>query len=306
MKHIYLPIIFCFYAVALSAQTVVVEDHFDSYTIGQGIASQSAVWETFSNANGGGPDDALASNEHVLSAPVAMKIVNGKDMVYSFGDVSSGAYIIEFNIYLHEQGYFNLEHEQGENWAVDIYLTANNEIKYLDEDGSQNSQVIGTYVNDQWMHFQFTVDMDLDTILTYKDGVLLHSSNFSNSLDGAPSSHLDIMNFFGLAGFNGVTSSHYFIDDFKVTSITGLTAIDEQETDPTITIFPNPAKEVLTLNAKAALEQVIITDLSGKQVLKQELSGQQTQLSLSEFSPGVYIVLVKSETGTKAQRLTVH
>jgi hypothetical protein len=304
MKHIYLPLLFCFSLPSLNAQTVVFTDDFDAYTAGQGIAAQSSVWESYTSANGGA-DDAVASTEHFYSGTNAMKIVNQKDMVYPFNDVSTGAYIIEFNLFLHDEGYFNLQHTMGQNWAVDIYMTSTNQIKYLDEDGIVNSQVIGTYVNDQWMHFQFTVDIDLDTILTYKDGVLLHSSNFSNSLDGAPSNHLDIVNFYGLAGFNGVLNSHYFIDDFKVTAITGLTAVAALDNDPGITIFPNPAKEVLTLNAKAELEQLTITNPAGQVVLEQVLSGQETQLSLADLTAGVYVVTVKSATGIRTQRLVV-
>jgi hypothetical protein len=305
MKHIYLPLIFCFSVSALSAQILITEDNFDNYTAGQGIANQSPSWESYSSADGG-VDDAEASTEYAFSGSNSMKIVVGKDMLYLFGDASSGAFTIEFNLFLHEQGSFNLQHENGANYALEIYLTADNKIKYLDEPGAVlNSEIIGTYVNDQWTHFQFTVDMDLDTVLTYKDGVLLHADRFSNSRDGEPSIHLDVLNFYGMGEFNGVENSHYYIDDYKVMIVTGLTAVPALADNPEITVFPNPAKEVLTVNAGSELKQLTLTDLSGQLVLEKALSGNETQLSLAEFPAGIYLVTVKSETGSKTQRLAV-
>jgi len=304
MKHIYLSAIYCLFTTAFQAQTVVFEDNFDTYTTGQGVAAQSPVWESFSGANGGS-DDAIASTEHFHSGPNAMKVVNYKDIVYPFHDISTGAYIIEFNIFLHDEGYFNLQHEREQNWALDIYLTSGHQILYLDEDGAANSEVIGTYSNDEWMHFQFVVDLDIDTVLTYKDGVLLHSDTFSNSQDGAPSNHLDIVNFYGLAGFNGVENSHYFVDDFKVTEITGLTAVQEAGQQNGITIFPNPAKNVLALNADEELKGISVKDLSGQLILEQQLSGQHAQLSLTELPAGVYLVEVISAKGSNIGRLVI-
>src|SRR5688572_29938629 len=180
---------FLFSATTGLSQTVVFEDSFDTYTVGQGTAAQSAVWETWTGGTGGGTDDARVSDEHAVSGLNSMKMVNDRDMIYPFNDLSTGTYTIEFNAFIHDQAYFNLQHAKGTNWAVDIYLTDNNEIEYLEEDGIANAIVVGTYVNDQWTHFKFTVDMDADTILFHVDGVLLYSSHFTNSLEGIPSNH---------------------------------------------------------------------------------------------------------------------
>lgn len=292
------------FPISLFSQTVIFEDNFDTYTTGQGTANQSPVWQSWASPNGGS-DDALVSDEHALSGNNSMKMINGKDMVYPFNNISTGAFTIEFNAYMHDQGYFNLQHSKGTNWAVDIYLTDNNEIKYLEENGIANSIVVGTYQNDQWTHFKFTIDLDLDTILFHVDGVLLHASKFSNSLDMMPSDNLDIMNFYGLAGFNGVSSSYYYVDDFKVTQLTSSSGVMEGKITDGITIFPNPAKELLTINSDDNIERLVLFDVSGKKMAEYHLHGKNTQIPLPNVAPGVYWIEIKSEDNTYIKKILI-
>lgn len=296
-------IAFLFSATAGFSQIVIFEDSFDSYTVGAGTSSQSPVWETWTSG-GGGANDAIVSDEHALSGTNAMKMVHDKDMIYPFNDISTGSFTIEFNAFMHDQAYFNLQHAKGTNWAVDIYLTDSNEIEYLEEDGIANAIVVGTYVNDQWTHFKFTVDLDTDTILFHVDGVLLYSSNFTNSLDGMPSNHLDVMNFYGLEGFNGVTESYFYVDDFKVTNL-GATAGIEESIKPAITIFPNPAKDVVTITSAETIDRVVISDLSGKIIREESVNTTNFQFTLAGFVPGIYLVQVDGSAGQTAQKITV-
>jgi len=297
--------IFLLSANAVLSQTIIFEDHFDTYTVGQGTAAQSAVWETWTGGTGGGTNDARVSDEHALTPANSMKMVNGRDMIYPFGDLSTGRYSVEFNAFMHDQAYFNLQHEKGINWAVDIYLTDDNEIKYLEEDGIENSIVVGTYSYDQWTNFQFTIDMDLDTILFHVDGVLLYASNFSNSLDFMPSNHLDIINFYGIYGFNGVTETYYYVDDFKVTQLESTVGFDDYYTQSAITIFPNPAKELVTINAAEKIDRIVIYDLSGKIIKQEQVSAANYQFSLAGFVPGIYLVEVHANDGQTTQKITV-
>lgn len=305
MKSNFTLLFVVFFSFSALSQIPVFEDNFDSYTVNQGVAYQSAVWETWTGGAGGGTNDARVSDEHAQSVLNSMKMIDGRDMVYKFGNISTGHYSIEFNAYFHEQGYFNLQHTMGSNWAVDIYLTAANEIKYLEEDGIANSIVVGSYVNDQWTNFKFEIDFELDTILFFVDDVLLHSSNFSNSLDFTPSSNLDIMNFYGLSGFNGVTNTYYYVDDFKVIDLAhtaGISALPVKE----LTVFPNPAKDVVTINAKDNLKNIVIYDMAGQIVHQEILSGTNYQFSLAAFPSGIYSVKIITETSTAIEKLVVN
>lgn len=304
MKTIFTALFLLTFIKFSNAQIVVFEDNFDTYTVNQGVAYQSAIWETWSGGTGGGSDDARVSDEHANSLSNSMKMINGRDMVYKFGNISTGHYSIEFNAFFHEQGYFNLQHTKGSNWAVDIYLTAANEIKYLDEDGIVNSVVVGNYVNDQWTNFKFEIDFELDTMLFLVDNVLLHSSNFSNSLDFTPSSNLDVMNFYGLAGFNGVDESYYYVDDFKVTDL-GHTASIKTNAPNDVTVFPNPAKDVVTINSEYQLKDILIYDMSGKLVYFQSLNGHNYQFNISNFISGIYVLQIGTEHSVFKQQLMV-
>lgn len=304
MKFISALILNLLFCSLTFSQLIVFEDNFDSYTVNQGVAYQSTVWETWTGGSGGGTNDARATDEHAQSPLNSMKMVNGRDMVYKFGNITSGHYSVEFNAFFHEQGYFNLQHTKGTNWAVDIYLTSANEIKYLDEDGIANSIVVGTYANDQWINFKFEIDFELDTILFFVDHVLLHSSNFSNSLDNMPSSNLDIINFYGLAGFNGVAETYYYVDDFKVIDLghtVGISAPLKSE----LSIFPNPSKDVVTINSATNLKQIIIYDISGKIIFQENLTGTRYQFSTVHMQAGIYNIQLTTETTINMEKLVV-
>ncbi|MGB0838978.1 MAG: T9SS type A sorting domain-containing protein [Salibacteraceae bacterium] len=71
----------------------------------------------------------------------------------------------------------------------------------------------------------------------------------------------------------------------------------EENIDRSISIFPNPVKDVLNvtvLNNTTTLKTITITDLLGKTVYKN--TGTQTTLDISNFSPGSYILTVTTNS----------
>ncbi len=298
-----------FFLLALTSgislsQIIIFEDNFDTYTVGSGVAYQSLIWETWTSTTGGGANDALVSDEHALSGTQSMKIVNGKDMIYPFNNITTGYLEIEFDAFFHDQGYFNFQHAKGSNWAVDIYLDNSNQIKYLEEDGIANSQVVGTYANDVWTNFRFAINLNLDTILFYVDDVLLHASKFSNSLDYAPSINLDVFNVYGLAGFNGVTTSYFYLDNFKVTDMSASTGISNDQISD-IQIYPNPASQFVKVFTTDLIEQITLFDLTGKQILHEFSIDQNNTISLVGLNAGVYIIKIKSNVGIIEKKLVI-
>lgn len=63
-------------------------------------------------------------------------------------------------------------------------------------------------------------------------------------------------------------------------------------------IYPNPANEYATVQLTTELPaQVVLMDLSGKVILRQEFI-QQTRLNLKALSPGIYLIKVNSDSNT--------
>ncbi len=57
-----------------------------------------------------------------------------------------------------------------------------------------------------------------------------------------------------------------------------------------LSVYPNPAKEILTLNSKKSVSAIRITDFSGKIVLSRKQTSPQ--INITNLSPGIYILKV--------------
>lgn len=71
-----------------------------------------------------------------------------------------------------------------------------------------------------------------------------------------------------------------------------------------IRLYPNPAEERVTISSTAALRSVEILDLFGRTVLKRTQLQQSTlQLDVADLAKGLYLVQVRTATGTATRRL---
>lgn len=77
--------------------------------------------------------------------------------------------------------------------------------------------------------------------------------------------------------------------------------------DEVFTVYPNPAKGTLNINADFATagSQIIITNLMGKQVKAQALSVGNNKLDISSLGKGFYLVSVVTNEGKTTQKLIV-
>jgi len=71
-----------------------------------------------------------------------------------------------------------------------------------------------------------------------------------------------------------------------------LTSVSENETQ-SLAVFPNPANEFITIQSPVAMNGVLrLTDLTGRIVLEERVSGKTIQLNLSGLSSGTYLINV--------------
>lgn len=65
-----------------------------------------------------------------------------------------------------------------------------------------------------------------------------------------------------------------------------------------ITLYPNPGKETVTVQLNHAIVSIQLQDLSGKTITEQQVDGAtETQLSLRNLSPGIYLVKSMDQNG---------
>jgi CubicO group peptidase (beta-lactamase class C family) len=81
-------------------------------------------------------------------------------------------------------------------------------------------------------------------------------------------------------------------------------SITEENTLP-FSIFPNPAKEMITISISNKIDNITpykILDASGRAIKSFNLSEKETQISVSDLQPGVYFIT----NGNSIQKLLIH
>ncbi len=73
------------------------------------------------------------------------------------------------------------------------------------------------------------------------------------------------------------------------------TAIKTAKADSQLSIYPNPAKEVIYINNLTSDASATVTDVTGKQILS--LSHVQNSVSVSGLSKGIYFISIKDADG---------
>ena len=298
------PSVLAFFMVCTQlsfAQVVVYEENFDDLIVGQSVGSQTTELQPISGVLGGS-DDPLVSNYHAQSDSNSMMILNQDDVYYDFGGVTSGSYSVEFAIYLEQDGYFNIQHQKESGWACDVFLTASNEILYQDQPSTSSATVVGTYLNDTWFTFRFEIDIDADVIELYKNDTLLHTSTFSNAVVGPTSSKLDIIDFYGLAGFQGVNSSQFYVDDFKVTNNNETVGLDHSTKTIDVSLHPNPSHSTLHLNCDQTITEIIIYNLQGQEIQRIANDEKSFDLDVTQLETGAYLIATKLIDGSQVKQ----
>lgn len=206
-------LLFAYFAIG---QTVLFSDDFESYTAGTSLATQTTDWTTWSDEPGSA-EDAMVSNTVANSGTNSLNVVVNNDMIYNFGNKTSGVYKIEFYYYVSagSAGHFNLQHAFGSQWGFEYDLIGGTATL---KNGVTPSPTT-TYTEDTWYHYVIDVDLGNDLISITIDDVLFTSWPFSNTTTATGG-----MNQLGCFNFYGPTNNNYFVDDFVYTEIeSGLT-----------------------------------------------------------------------------------
>lgn len=221
MKATILPIIIAlFLCLNLFSQTIIFQENFDSYSTGIGIASQSLSWQTWSYTTSTA-EDALISGEHFSSGDKSLNIRNDNDILYYFGSRVSGAYDVEFKMYI-KQGngaYLNVEHGNRSSYAFQVCFMENNQVWF--DNGSDSVQLAG-FNTDEWFAIRLSIDLNNDTLIVYKNDTAVGGFDFSTAMDSQPQNALGYIDFYGINNYPvlGINNSDFFIDDFTFTEVT--------------------------------------------------------------------------------------
>ncbi|MCC7233207.1 MAG: T9SS type A sorting domain-containing protein [Bacteroidia bacterium] len=86
------------------------------------------------------------------------------------------------------------------------------------------------------------------------------------------------------------------------TQISGI----EDNTVSGLSLFPNPATDLVTVSNLPAGSTVRITDMTGRKVYSRPAGSENTLVNTSDFANGVYLVQVENNKGVLTQKLIIN
>ncbi|WP_196887832.1 T9SS type A sorting domain-containing protein [Aureivirga sp. CE67] len=91
----------------------------------------------------------------------------------------------------------------------------------------------------------------------------------------------------------------------KILNITNTLDINENDFESQISLYPNPAKNIVYLKSDRILEEVFLYDQTGKIVLKEKIKTSNS-LDISNLSKGIYYVKILSNHKTTTKKLSIY
>jgi len=301
MKQFILPFAILICGSAFG-QTPLLDEDFESYTVGDYIGVASTVFTTWSGTTGGN-EDAQVSDEQAYSGTQSLKIFGAvagtgpMDIYLPIG--FEEAYEVSYNLYVPSgySAYMNVQEALivAVGWAFDLVFAANGQIVFGID---QVNLAYGSYTQDEWTSVSLRMDPVNDRAEIFINGEYLANFPFDEIIGG--------VNFFGFG--DGITEGLYYIDDVVVVETEDVEAVNvlEEGTQLDLAFGPNPANNYIQLSSNASNGVVRIMALNG-QIVKEIattnlLSSTRIELDLDN---GIYLVELTSNGNRTMRKLVI-
>jgi hypothetical protein len=97
------------------------------------------------------------------------------------------------------------------------------------------------------------------------------------------------------------TEDSIYLDNFRFAS--GPIGVDEQAFDAALTVYPVPVANDFSINSGEGIEQVVVCDLTGKEIARIAGNSEKNMLiNSSDWANGIYIVSIEGVTGAQTKR----
>ena len=300
MKQFLLPCVLLIFSSAFG-QTPLLEEDFESYTVGDYIALNSAFWNTWTVGGEGTDEDGQVSDEQANSGTQSLKIfgtlAGGPMDIYLPIGLDDTAYEVSYNIYVPTGGsaYMNVQEEltPGITWAFDMVFSGNGSIQLSID---QVDIAWGSYNLDEWTSISLRMDPINSRAEVFIGGEYIANFAFDNIIGG--------VNFFGFG--DGNSAGLYYIDDVEVIETDDVVNGIAEESNLDVAFGPNPANDYINISSNVVDGIVRIMALNG-QIVKEVytsnlLSGQRIDLNLDN---GIYLVELTSNGNRTMRKLVV-
>ena len=295
-KQLLLP--FLFATLAINAQTTLLEESFDTYIVGSGMAANDpAHWVIWDPG-----EDQLVSNTYAQSGLNSMACLSNNaadggpgDLLLLLGDRTTGIYDLGWSMYIPagKGGYFNVQHTEdvtSPSFALEVIFAGGTVTATAD-----NTDLTGTYASDEWIDILLNFDLDNAGAVLFVNNEPVITWPFDTETDGTASeSRLGAIDFYSYA--DGNDTGEYYIDDVSYVQLSaGGIGMVENGTDAA-RVFPNPAQEVLLVTVREPLSQqasVQLVSVTGQVLMAPTfISSRTLRFRVEDLASGIYFVRI--------------
>lgn len=215
MKQVFLCASLLLFSTSLFSQNF--SDNFDSYALGDYLASSNPDWDTWSGGSGGA-EDVQVTDAQSVSPPHSIHFNadtpqgGPDDIILRFDQVySDGIFSLEANFFVvqNKGAYFNLQEDftVGGTWAIDCQMFDDGTINFSN---SGTEYLATTYPTGQWFNLRMEINLTSNLWEVFIDNV--SQGVFSNVVSSV--GILDIFPVNQVAnGGNGL--SEFYVDDIS-------------------------------------------------------------------------------------------
>lgn len=102
-----------------------------------------------------------------------------------------------------------------------------------------------------------------------------------------------------------INASQEIWDFFNQYTINGpVTGVEEVKAKVELNVFPNPANNVLNVEASEFMKHVTVYNLLGEKVMSRTMNSSNTQLNIAELHSGIYMLSIQAGGSTYTKRFT--
>ncbi len=95
----------------------------------------------------------------------------------------------------------------------------------------------------------------------------------------------------------------FYIETVKIVGIG--TGVDKQLAATSISLYPNPAKNIVNINSAAEIKSIKVYNYSGQLIKDEPVSGNFSRIITSGYNSGIYLFMIETENETITQRVVV-
>jgi len=299
MKNLIQLFIYLISSVVFSQTTAILDDKFEQTLIDYGIDSDNTINNQVltSDINQITQLDLSTSNNLPIKNLIgiedftALKILNINGIGYDFEYIDGRCYLDLSNLQDLEELYFTSKETTHSNKLDLLFLSNNPNLKKLES-----------------LDVSYLTTIDLAGTDLSNLNLVINLEGDDNEPDCCRDICINVTNPTDAQNAQGVYSnwndtytnnSNHIINYSNTCPLYLKTEISEKIE---VSIYPNPAKELLHIKSKLPIEKAILYDLTGKKI-KTYFSNQLSEsIDVSNIPSGIYFINLQSEQGKQATK----